>query len=398
MASGKKILKIAAPFLILIAGVAVMSTLVASREAPKKRPKRDTGALVRVAEVKRGSHRIVIAGTGIAQPARSVTIIPQVGGKLTFVSDSLVQGGIVPEGKVLMKIEDVDYRLSVERAKAAFVAAEFELAKVKGEARVARSIWKSAGKRSAALGGKPNPLTVFVPQLKKARAELSSAKAALAQERVNLERTVLRAPFNSIVRTENVELGQFVRVGTEIVTLTGTDNIEVLVPIKVDDLEWIDVPAAGSRKKGSHARVSIVAGGRTYKWNGSVVRSLGEVDPNGRMNRVIVRVEDPYGLKAGFKSNGRPPLVIGSFVDVEIDGATLHGVFNISRSALRDSYTVWTVEDGNTLKIRKVKPVRIEDKTVIIKEGLTDSALVVTTDLTGAADGMRLRTIVDNGK
>ena len=400
MVSGKKILKIAAPFLILVVGIAIMSTLVSSREAPHKREKKVSGALVNVESVKRGDAKIVLRATGTAEPTRTVTIIPQVSGKLLFVSDSLVQGGIVPEGKVLMKIEDVDYRLNVERAKAAFASNELELARIESEARVARSTWKSAGGSSLKGSVKPSPLTVYTPQLKKARAGLLSAKAALTQEEVNLQRTVLRAPFNAIVRTENAELGQYVQSGTVVATLTGTDSIEIVVPIRVDDLEWVDIPAAGSGERGSSARVSIETNGRTFMWKGSVVRLLGEVDPNGRMNRLVIRVNDPYGLKRLNlkKGSGRPQLAIGSFVDVELDGDIMKGVFSISRSALRDGSTVWTLGEESTLKIQKVKPVRVNDETVLIKDGLADGTLVITTDLTGAANGMKLRTVSGKSK
>jgi RND family efflux transporter MFP subunit len=377
-----------------------MAGLVSSRDAPKKLIKREKGALVRVVKVKRADYALLLKGTGTVQPARSVTIVPEVSGRLRYVSDSMVPGGMFTEGKVLMKIEDVDYRLNVERAMAALAMAEYELLKVEGEARVARSVWKSST-NAAEKGAEPNPLVVHIPQLKRARAGLVSAKAALKQERINLERTVLGAPFNSIVRAESAELGQYVRAGVAVATLVGTDSVEVVVPLKVDDIGWIEIPGAGSEKPGARATVSMNTGGRVHKWHGRVVRSLGEVDPDGRMERVVIRVEDPYGLRSGSVAKSgsgvaKPSLTLGSFVNVEIEGGSMRNVIVISRSALRDSNTVWTVLDGNSLKIVNVVPLRVEAKTVVLKSGLTDGAVVVTTELVGAADGMVLRT-VENG-
>ncbi len=395
MGSGKKILKVLLPVILLLVGLSVLVGLVSSRKAPRKAEKRETGALVRVMEAKRVSHRIILSATGTARPSRSVTVIPEVSGRLKFVSDSLVQGGLFPEGKVLVKVEDVDYRLNIERAGAAMATAEFELAKIESEARVARNVWSASGVKSTDKEN-PNPLVVYTPQLKNARAGLASARAAYIQEQVNLERTVLRAPFNSIVRSESVELGQYVRSGTEVATLIGTDDIEIVVPLKVDDLRWIVIPEAGSDTKGSRATVSMETGGQSYIWKGRVVRSLAEVDPGGRMMRVVVRVEDPYGLKSKkrLRNKSKPPLAVGSFVGVEIEGGKMDGVFVVSRSALRDNSTVWTVGEDSNLKIRSVTPVRIESETVIIKEGLSDGIFVVTTDLSGAADGMKLRTLL----
>lgn len=397
MLSAGKVVKIILPLVIVAVGIGIMAGLVSSRDAPKKQVKRETGALVRVVKVKRTDYALLLKGTGTVQPARSVTIVPQVSGRLRYVSDSMVPGGMFTEGKVLMKIEDVDYRLNVERAMAALAMAEYELLKVEGEARVARSVWKSSTD-GAKEGAVPNPLVVHIPQLKRARAGLVSAKAALKQERINLERTVLGAPFNSIVRSESAELGQYVRAGTVVATLAGTDSVEVVVPLKVDDIGWIEIPGAGSERPGARAIVSMNTGGRVHKWRGTVVRSLGEVDPDGRMERVVIRVEDPYGLRAGsvVKSGsgiGRPSLTLGSFVNVEIEGGSMRNVIVISRSALRDSNTVWTVLDGNSLKIVNVVPLRVEATTVVLKSGLADGDVVVTTELSGAANGMALRTL-----
>ena len=397
MAYKRSLFRILMPVLTLLVGVIVMVGLVSSRGAPRKAEKRESGALVRVVEAKRVSHTVVLSVTGTAQPARSVTIIPQVDGMLKYVSDSLVEGGIFPEGKVLVKIEDVDYRLNVERAGAALATAEYELAKIESEARVARRVWNEAGAKGEGEAQSPNPLVIYTPQLKRARAGLVSAKAALTQEQVKRGRTVLRAPFNSIVRSESVELGQYVRAGSEVATLIGTDAIEVVVPLKVDDLEWIDIPVAGSKAESSRATVSMEAGGRTHIWKGRVVRSLAEVDPDGRMMRVVVRVEDPYGLRSSLKRKSGPPLAAGSFVSVEIEGGRIDGVFAISRGALRDGSTLWIAEQGKSLKIKSVTPVRIESDVVIIREGITEGALVIVTDLSGAADGMKLRTHVEDG-
>ncbi|MBE9529375.1 MAG: efflux RND transporter periplasmic adaptor subunit [Proteobacteria bacterium] len=397
MLSARKVVKVVLPLVIIAVGIGVMVGLVSSRAAPKKHMKREAGALVHVMKVKRTDHALLLKGTGTVQPARSVTIVPQVSGRLRYVSDSMVPGGYFTEGKVMMKIEDVDYRLNVERAMAALATAEFELLKVEGEAKVARTVWESSS-HGAEEGAEPNPLVLYTPQLKRARAGLMSAKAALKQERINLERTVLGAPFNSIVRAESAELGQYVRAGTKVATLAGTDSVEVVVPLKVDDIGWIEIPGAGSERVGARATVSMNTGGRVHKWRGTVVRSLGEVDPEGRMERVVIRVEDPYGLSAGSVAKSgdgkvKPALALGSFVNVEIEGGSMRNVIVISRSALRDDNTVWTVEGGNSLKIVNVVPLRVEAETVVLKSGLAGGATVVTTDLSGAADGMALRTV-----
>jgi len=388
MSLRSKLLKILPPIIILVVGVVVMGALVKSRKAPKKAPHKDPGALARVIEVKQATVDVTVKGTGTVQPAMSVTIIPQVGGRVERTSPSLVGGGFFKKGETLFEIEKADYELGVQRAQAALAKAEYAVAQVKSQAKVARTEWERLHP-----GEDPNPLVVYTPQLKDAEGSLESARAALEMAKLDLERTRLAAPFNSIVRSENIDPGQYVTPASSAVSLSGTDVAEIIVPLPLDELGWVKVPRRPGQK-GSAATVRMDVGGKTYSWEGAIVRSLGEVDPNGRMMRVVVAVPDPYNLKGTHK--GSPPLAFGAFVDVGIKGRSIKGVVTVPRAALRDASTVWTVDSDNRLLIKDVKVLRIERDDVLVKGGLTDGDMVVITTLTGAADGMRLRPVNDD--
>jgi hypothetical protein len=78
---------------------------------------------------------------------------------------------------------------------------------------------------------------------------------------------------------------------------------------------------------------------------------------------------------------------------VKISGRMLEGVFRIPRVALRDNSTVWIMEKENKLQIRSVTPLRFEKETVILSKGLVDGERIVLTNISGAANGMKLRAI-----
>jgi len=105
---------------------------------------------------------------------------------------------------------------------------------------------------------------------------------------------------------------------------------------------------------------------------------------------VLFRSSDPYRLEGGGNPKGRN-LEIGMFVDVEIAGRTLSGVFAVPRSALRDGDSVWTMDGDGMLRIAPVTVVRRERDTVIVSDGLAEGDRVVLTNISGAAEGMRLR-------
>jgi RND family efflux transporter MFP subunit len=311
-------------------------------------------------------------------------VIPQVKGKVTYVAPSLVAGGFFKKGELLFRLEDADYRLALERAKAQRAGAELELERIKSLASIARAEWE----RISEDDSEPNPLVVYEPQLKSAHAALASADAAIGQAELDLSRTKIRAPFNCLVRSENLDIDQYIKEGTSVAVITGTDTAEIIVPLSMDELGWIAVPRSGSKEEGSPATASLLIAGEKHEWQGRVTRSLGEVDQKSRMIKVAVEVNDPYMLKG--EDNG-VALPVGSFVDVDLYGKTLKGVFRIPRAALRDKSTVWVADGEDKLRISSVTVVRRERADVLIGEGLKEGDQVILTTLAGASDGMKLR-------
>ena len=389
MSRKTKLLKIAIPLIIIFAGFGIMKFLVVKRPVPVREIKENPGVLVEVFRADKKNRHIIVKGTGAAKAAREISVIPQVSGRVTYTAPGLVVGGFFRKDEMLFKIEGVDYKLAIERAKAARANAEYKLATIESKARIAREEWGRINKDEQS---RPNPLALYEPQLKNARAALASADAAVEQARINIERTEIRAPFNSRVRSENIDIGQYVTRGSSVAVLSGTDTSEINVPITADDLRWLNIPAQGENRNGPPAVVSVNTGGETYKWEGRVTRSTGEVDPKSRMIRLIVEINDPYGLKEK-KETVLPALPEGSFVDVRIKGNMLKDVFVIPRAALRDNSTVWVMDSEKKLRIKKVTPLRMEKYEAIIADGIDAGDMIIKTNISGAANGMKLRQV-----
>ena len=391
MSMGRKILRVAMPLLILAGGVGATFGLVSSRSAPEREAVVEKGAAVRVMTVEKGERKAVVSGTGTVRPAREVTVVPQVGGEVVSVSPSFVTGGFFSEGDLMFEIDPADYRLALSRAEAARASAEYELARIESQARVARDEWKRLGSEDE--NGEPNPLVLYEPQLKNARAALKSAEASVEQDRLDLERTRVVAPFDCRVRGESVDKGQYLTKGSPVAELAGTDTAEITVPLPLDELSWIDVPrtnGSGPGVTGSSAVVTVELGDEEHTWRGRVVRSVGEVDMKDRMMHVVVAVHDPYRLE---DDGTGPALAVGTFVEVAIEGSTMEDVVVIPRSALRDGSTVWTVDGESELRIKDVEVARSTREEVVVSSGLKAGDRVVMTNLAGAADGMSLRVV-----
>jgi RND family efflux transporter MFP subunit len=382
MSGSQRSWKIVLPLLILVGGALVMVMMIKGRSAPTKQATPFSGVLVETRQVQRQDHPVQIAATGTVQARQETEIVPQVSGMVTELGSNLMAGGFVRAGELLFAVEPVDFQLAIDRARANLTKAELELETVKAQADIARTEWRQLHPNE-----EPSPLVVYLPQLKTAEAALASAHASLRQAQLDLERTRVTAPFNGFVRSETVDLGQYLRSGNKVATLVGTDAVEVILPLPLADLAWLEVPRRNAQP-GSRATLRMPAAAG-QSWSGRIDRALGEVDPQGRMARVAVLVDDPYGLKQS--QPGQLPLAVGSFVEATLQGKLLQQVVELPRRALREEHTVWVMDSEDKLRIVPVEVARLERDTALISQGLAGGEQVVVSPVSGAADGLLLR-------
>jgi RND family efflux transporter MFP subunit len=376
------LLKSIASVVIIIAGALIAMQLASARKTPSRDERTYPGPLVETIEVELGDHPVQVYGHGTVAARVAVQVVPQVSGRVVTTHPGLVPGGHFEVDEALFTIETADFELARQRAEAAVARARVNLQLQEAEAEVARREWD----RLHPGQEPPSPLVLRQPQVDQARAELASAQADLATAQLNLERTRVSLPFRGRVLSENVDIGQFVVAGQPVAEVYGTDVMEIPVPLEDRELAWFDVPDGNGRTGKAAAEVRADFAGAVHHWQGRVVRTEGEVDPATRMVQVVIEVTEPL-------SGGEPPvaLVPGMFVEVAITGRTLHGVATAPRHAVRNGDQVWLVEDGKLL-IRTVDVVHIENDLAYIGEGLDHRSRIVVSQLDVVSDGMKVRT------
>lgn len=108
------------------------------------------------------------------------------------------------------------------------------------------------------------------------------------------------------------------------------------------------------------------------------------------MARVLVTVTDPLALDK--RNAGKPGMLLGALLRVEIDGAQLENVFDIPRTALREGAEVWVLNSKSELEIRPVEVDWSDRNRALIRSGLSAGEKLITSDLTVARNGMKLST------
>jgi len=382
----RRFLHFAIPIVLVALGILGLRTLTASKPQLEKRKPPAPIPMVRTIKVKTGPQSVNIIGEGTVRPLREINVVPQVGGKAVDVSPALVNGGEFSQGDTLLRIDPVDYQLAVTLAKAKVKDSESGLKLAEEEAAAAQEEWRLLHAGSPKANRNPPPLVAKEPQLAAAQAKLEADRADLRRALLDLERTELKAPFDSRVSQENVDVGQYVSPGQALASLYSTEAAEIVVPLEDEDLFWFHVPGfTPGNSPGSSAKVLARLAGRERTWPGAVVRTEGKLDERTRMINVVVRVEKPYAKK--------PPLPVGLFVTVEIEGRTLPDGTVIPRSALHQDDVVWVVDNDDRLHFREVDVARVQGDDVMIEDGLKDGEMVVMTPLEAVTDGMSVRTV-----
>lgn len=382
----KRFLMIVLPILVLIAAGIGAHFIIKAKPVVKVQRPEVLPPLVRIQTVEMEDLSLTVKSQGTVSPRTESKLVPEISGRVIWISPNLISGGFFEEGDTLLKIDPHDYQQALIRARAEVAGRKLVLAQEEAEAEVARKEWEDLGE------GEPTPLTLRLPQLEEAKAALASAEAALEQAQCDLERTEVKAPFAGRVRQEDVDVGQFVSRGSPVATLYAVDFAEIRLPLADDELAFLDLPLIyrgdESGETGPEVKITIHFAGKSHTWMGRIVRTEGEIDPRSRMVHAVAQVRDPYGRG----EPGRPPLAVGMYVHAEIKGRSVENVAVLPRAALHGTNTIYVVDDSNRLRFREVDILRATRELVVVRSGLKEGEQVCLTPLEAVTDGMRVRT------
>lgn len=385
----KKLLKLSAPLLVLVAGVALVKVLADTRPEPEKADEAPRLVSLYVDEVQSDSVRISVATQGEVRPKTQIDLVPQVSGRIVMISNRFNDGASFTAGSTLLQIDDTDYRLALIRSKARVASAQTELERQLATQAIKENEWRADRKR----GEQPTNFALNITQVEEARAMLSSAEAELEQAQVNLRRTQIQVPFDGRVRVRNVGIGQFVNAGTVLGQVFATDVVEVRLPLTDSQLVELNLPMgfdAGHNGQAPVVTFNAQLGKRNYQWQGRIVRVNAAVDATTRLIYATAEVTDPYGLAA---SDGMP-MAVGMFVNADIGGIQETQAQVIPRLALRNEDQVYVINDQNRLEIRTVSVISTSDQRVLISQGVSPGEQVVTSTLPNAVNGMEVEPIL----
>ncbi len=227
------------------------------RAAEEKRRERTTS--VAASRAIRGDLVVPVVAEGTIRARHSAEIRSEIAGPIVAVRVS--EGDAVRRGQLIAKLDDREYAVAAEEARARYVAAisllaieedsipiperasgtqaridELERLEQKGEItpeeRLAREI---AFDVEAVTEGR------YRLEVVAARSGIAAARAAMERARINLERTEIRAPFPGVVTGLLLSDGEHVAVGQTLCTLVDNADLEANVGVLESDIGFLDL-------------------------------------------------------------------------------------------------------------------------------------------------------------
>ena len=374
-----------APILIILIGSFFAFVISVSSPKPQKGIELPKPTPVFYEVISKKDITLKILTNGEVKPLNEINLISQVSGQIVEAANEFVDGGIIKAGSPLVWIDDRDYKLAVISAESRVAQASKLLEREIAESELAKNDWEELGI------GEASPLTLRIPQLKEAEAAEKAALADLEKAKLNLERTVVKLPFQGIIRQKKTGVGQFVGTGSILATAFSTEEVLIALPLTDTELSYLGLPLAYEEEtvfSGPKVNFYSLVSNKNSEWTGRIVRTAGSIDPLTRLVYVYAEVINPYQQS--------PPLAIGMFVDAVIEGKTIKDGFLIPNSAINNNSKIYIINTGDNLEIREIEVLGTENDNVIIKGEISEGERVVVSPLNNAKDGMALKPILLN--
>lgn len=378
MLNKKTIHQIIAVVVIISVSVLISIGMSRMKKEPEKQQHTIPMLAVDVMPISAQTIHYPIESQGVLKPKQHSRLTAEVSGRVVSVSDSFVAGGFVRKGELLLAIDDTDYKMQLRSAEANLARAYAALEEEKARGRVAEEDWRAySDELTPELG-------LRVPQLESEIANLAYAKATLASAQADLKQTQILAPYDGLIRQRDVELGEFISVGSGIGQIYGTEKGEIRLPIAFEHYAFI-APVLASNEPQTILLVDPSSPNAT--WKAQLVRSEGVIDSDTRFLYLVAEITDPYQRNAAHTSG--VPLQFGRFLHADVIGRALDGVYKIPRHLVKRSQ-VAVIDEQDRIQYHTVETIGGDSDFLFVTHGLENGLRIALTPVHGLVSGTKV--------
>lgn len=331
---------------------------------------------VSVTEVVPGTYRANLESFGAVSARYGLALQSLVAGKIVSISDTFENGELFRENEVLATIDSTEYLAEVADAKANLATAEVSLLEAERSSAQAVIEWQEAG-----LEGEPDSeLVLRKPQLAAARATVEQAAQALEVAQRRLEYTRVTVPFDGVVVSRDIAPGSYVQAGATLGEVFDRTRAEIRIALSARD--WQNLPEETELLRGDWP-VQLTSVEDGHHWQGYVLRVEHHIADDSRQRHLVVAVDEPLSLQQ--------PLLPGVFVQADVFGRFIDGLWRLPASALSQQGEVWYLDSESQLNKFGATPVFSDKGFIYVRPPLNlqvGSTQVVTQPLNSYLPGM----------
>jgi multidrug efflux system membrane fusion protein len=326
---------------------------------------------VGVAVARAGELPILINALGTVTPPRTAALVPQVSG--TLIEVLFEEGQMVKQGQVLARIDPRPYQQALAQAQGQRARDQAQLA----AAQVTLQRYRRLLELDSIARQDVDTQDALVKQL---QGTVEADEAAEKAAQINLDLSVIHAPFSGVVGLRAVDPGNFVSTGTAggIATLTQVRPIDVVFAVPQERIPDVQAAArAGNLPVTAldSTRAQPLATGQFLTLDNQVNVATGTVRAKARFD------------------NADGKLFANQFVNARLQLGAVQGVL-APVTAVRtgpDGDYVYVIDDGGVAHMRPVKRGLATDDQILIVQGLQAGEAIVSEGGDRVKDGAPVR-------
>ncbi len=370
-------IKIASTLGIVIIGFLIMSSLGSTEKHSKKHEIPPEVRLVETESVIFGDLTLEIEGNGVVQSQRTLNYVSEATGVSLFAKNDLKDGTFVRKGETIIEVDSREVENTLFTLRSEFMnGLAAVLPDIKIEDVDAYNRWYNYFINLDIHKTTPELPEILSSQekIKLSGRGVFSKYYAVKNQEILLSKYKIVAPFSGYLKSQGIIEGSFISKGQQLFYLSDARNVEIAVPLLVDEINLIDFSKAPSVKIYIDKNEEEVLQGKIY-----------------RKETILNKNSQTLNVYVTFYNNKLNPYFLpGNYVSLIINGKRLYDVARIPRYVVDNEQNVFTMEDGKLGK-QKVDVVTIQGNVAIIKHTVPDNMKIVTTILQRPLIGMNIK-------
>lgn len=373
------IFKIVSAVGVLAVGYFTMETLGSTEKHSNKRDVKPEIRKVEILPIQFQDIELKVDGNGVIESQKTLEIISEVNGKVVFAKNNLKSGTYVKKGELIFEIDSREAKNNLFSLRADFLNTLTQfLPEIKYEDEKIYNKWNAYFGKLKIDSEIPE-----LPQINDSREKIKistynifSKYFAVKNAELNFSKHKTFAPFNGSISSHGIIEGSFIGNGQKILTLSDVENLEVSVPLLLEDAKWIDFA------ENPEAKVIF------DEKNGDFV--IGKIF---RKDKILERNSQTVNAYISFENSElNSYLFPGNYVAVQIRGKQLQDVSLVPRYTIDSDNYIYLMEEGKLAR-EKVNVISFYKDLAILDNSLPRDSKVIKTILQKPLIGMQIQDI-----